>query len=105
MSNQFTLVMKTILLIATCVSILTACATPQFGDDNYGYINQDYNKNHLINGKFDQSVQAMNTSPYTWQGENYEESGIEDNSPFMNGGGMMGGNIDDGAYPDSAYLM
>jgi len=92
--------MRKILLIITYACILTACTTPQFGNDNYGYINQDYNKNHLINAKFNQSVQAINTSPYTWQGENYEESGIENNSPFMNGG-----NIDDGAYPDSAYLM
>ena len=94
--------MKKILLLTLSISILSSCATPEFGNDDYGYMNQDYSKDGLINSKFNQSVQAMNTSPYTWQGEEYEETGNEETgSPFMSNGQ----NLDDGLYPDSAYVM
>ncbi|AEI36466.1 MULTISPECIES: hypothetical protein [Francisella] len=47
------------------------------------YYNPDYDKDDLIHGYFQQSVEQMETSPYTYQGQYYEETGFTQPSPFM----------------------
>ncbi|ABK89893.1 hypothetical protein IBE20_01065 [Francisella tularensis subsp. novicida] len=73
-------------LIWLSVLSIVGCNT-SFTYPNYQlsgtYYNPDYNKDDLIHGYFQQSVEQMETSPYTYQGQYYEETGFTQPSPFM----------------------
>ncbi|AIT08522.1 hypothetical protein LO80_00075 [Candidatus Francisella endociliophora] len=73
-------------LISIFIISIIGCNT-SFTFPNYQpsgtYYNTDYDKNDLINGYFHQSVEQIETSPYTYQGQYYEETGFTKPSPFM----------------------
>lgn len=73
-------------LIWLSVISIVGCNT-SFTYPNYEpsgtYYNPDYDKDDLIHGYFQQNVEQMETSPYTYQGQYYEETGFTQPSPFM----------------------
>ena len=62
-------------LIWLVLSCIIGCNT-SFTLPNYQLSGTYYNKDDLIHGYFQQSVEQMETSPYTYQGQYYEETGF-----------------------------
>ncbi|QIW09995.1 hypothetical protein [Francisella sp. LA112445] len=76
--------------IVICLSIIVIGCNATFTLPNYQltgtYYNpdySDYSKDDLINRYFHENVEQMETSPYTYQGQYYEETGYTQPSPFM----------------------
>ncbi|WP_442902159.1 hypothetical protein [Francisella sp. 19S2-10] len=82
-ANSYTIVISLSIIIITGCNATFSLPSYQLNGTYYNPDYSDYSKDDLIHRYFNQSVEQMETSPYTYQGQYYEETGYTQPSPFM----------------------